>query len=67
MAEGLVKKISDERCKRSAVGSSLQTRTSGAKHGGNEVLVCAFTYTNEDDEAWMKNLFKSITYIGAVR
>ena len=34
----------------------------GIRQGGNELLVCAFTYTNEGDEAWMKNLFESIEY-----
>lgn len=35
-----------------------------AKGGGNEVLVCAFSFTNESDEAYMKELFNKITYTG---
>ena len=35
----------------------------GAKHGGKEVIICVFTFTNETDEAQMKNLFKNIEYI----
>ena len=34
----------------------------GAKHANNEVLICVFTYTNEDHENRMRNLFESISY-----
>jgi len=36
----------------------------GARQGGNEVLVCVFTFTNKSDETWMKDLFANIAYIG---
>jgi hypothetical protein len=36
----------------------------GARQGGNEVLVCVFTFTNESDEGRMKELFANIVYIG---
>jgi len=36
----------------------------GAKQGGNEVLVCAFTFMNESDEVSVKELFTNIVYIG---
>ena len=35
----------------------------GVRKGENEVLVCVFTFTNESDEAWMKELFANIAYI----
>ncbi|MCW3121109.1 MAG: hypothetical protein JWQ38_601 [Flavipsychrobacter sp.] len=36
----------------------------GVKERGNEVLVCVFSFTNESDETWIKNLFTRVTYIG---
>jgi hypothetical protein len=36
----------------------------GARQGGNEVLVCAFTFMNESDEVSVKELFTNIVYIG---
>lgn len=36
----------------------------GARQGGNEVLVCVFTFTNESDEGRVKELFANIVYIG---
>jgi len=36
----------------------------GARQGGNEVLACVFTFTNESDEARLKELFTDIVYIG---
>ncbi|PQJ12604.1 hypothetical protein CJD36_002335 [Flavipsychrobacter stenotrophus] len=36
----------------------------GHKPNGNEVLVCVFTYTNEEDEAILNNLFDGIQYSG---
>jgi len=36
----------------------------GARSGGKEILVCVCSFTNEDDEALVKDLFANITYIG---
>ena len=36
----------------------------GARHGGYEVLICVFTYTDERDGAWMKDLFEGISFKG---
>lgn len=36
----------------------------GAKQGGKEVLVCAFSFKNEYDKDVMKDLFEGIEYLG---
>lgn len=35
----------------------------GIKHGGNEILVCVFSFTDEKDENWAMDLFACIEYI----
>lgn len=32
------------------------------KHGGNEILVCVFSFTDEKDIEWAMDLFASIEY-----
>jgi len=36
----------------------------GTKQGGNEILVCVFSFTNEEDKEYMNDLFTSINYTG---
>jgi hypothetical protein len=36
----------------------------GAKQAGKEVLVCAFSFRNDDDKDLMKGLFEGIEYVG---
>jgi len=48
----------------SVVRSENGWQFKGARQVGNEVLVCVFSFTNESDEAWMKDLFANIAYIG---
>jgi hypothetical protein len=35
----------------------------GVRQGGNEILNCVFTFTNECDKEQMKELFENIVYI----
>ena len=44
----------------SVLGTENGWQLKGAKHTDKEVLVCLFSYTDESDEPWMKNLFDSI-------
>ena len=37
----------------------------GAKQAGKEVLICAFSFKNDDDKDLMKDLFEGIEYVGA--
>jgi len=36
----------------------------GAKQAGKEVLICAFSFKNDDDKDLMKDLFEGIVYTG---
>lgn len=35
----------------------------GMKHGGNEILVCVFSFTDEKDKEWVMDLFACIDYV----
>jgi hypothetical protein len=36
----------------------------GVRQGKDEILVCVFTFTHEDDKAWAIGVFTSVEYIG---
>lgn len=36
----------------------------GSRHGVYEILVCLFSFTNENDKQWAENLFADIAFIG---